>query len=383
MVETAPAVEAVLEGLWIQVIEATRLELNDLEVNCGQSLSGDPELMLYLRIMQAFFSGQGDLIERAIRDNTGNRDISADLLILIRMRRLLKTQPVDLEKIVALNEAMNGPSWPLWRAEALYVCASAHQALKFYEVAEKSYKEAASLYNRGGAVRKALRASLSAVASRSCLYPHFRLFSEYHQIVEKSLEINEGLTAATALINISREFQLLEGFHLALKYCYRALEILGRQAFGSREHGMGLVHRADLLFKLERTHQAQEDLFYALTFNHPEVQTACEVLSKKYQLELKTIQPNQILPTWQERLHEGNKPDAKLGELGERLLELLSQRPHSKFELMQILYGDQIDLESRENRLKNLIFRVRSRLPQLIYFENSLYYLAPDLEKAE
>ncbi|MCC7404209.1 MAG: hypothetical protein IT288_07410 [Bdellovibrionales bacterium] len=356
-----------MESAWIQCIEATRLELNELELGLGRSGAEDPELRLYLRVMQAFFNHEPKVIERIIQETAGRPGISETLVNLIQMRLLLKSQPIDLAKMEALRLLVMTSTRSVWQAEAAFVSASAHQAAKSYESAEEQYREAARLYHQCGAVRKSLRASLSALASRSCLYPHFRLFSEYHQIVQKSLEINEGLTAATALINISREFQILEGFQLALRYCHRALEIFGRMAFASREHGMALVHRADLLLSLGRSPQAQEDLMYALTFNHPEVQAACEVLSQRHHLSLKTVSSEQLVPTWQERLHEGSKLGGKLGELGERLIELLSQRPHSKFELMQILYGDQIDSESRENRLKNLIFRVRSRAPQLIY----------------
>ena len=40
---------------------------------------------------------------------------------------------------------------------------------------------------------------------------------------------------------------------------------------------------------------------------------------------------------------------------------------------MQALYGDRLDLEVMENRLKNLLARVRKKLPKLLGLEDGKY----------
>lgn len=50
--------------------------------------------------------------------------------------------------------------------------------------------------------------------------------------------------------------------------------------------------------------------------------------------------------------------------------------PQSKFQLIEILFGENIDIFSGENRLKNLLSRIRQKAPDSILFKEGSYYLS-------
>ena len=88
--------------------------------------------------------------------------------------------------------------------------------------------------------------------------------------------------------------------------------------------------------------------------------------------------------TWEHRLEHllacGAAPEAQaLSPLEERLLEFIAASPKTKFEIMDHLYGDRLNTEVRENRLKNLLNRLRKKRPELIVFENEKYRIADEV----
>jgi hypothetical protein len=80
-------------------------------------------------------------------------------------------------------------------------------------------------------------------------------------------------------------------------------------------------------------------------------------------------------PTWLERLAEGKNSEEPLSDLEDRLLVLLSCKPRDKYYLIQDLYGEKIDFVAAENRLKNIISRLRKKRPGKILFTDGYYSL--------
>ena len=73
---------------------------------------------------------------------------------------------------------------------------------------------------------------------------------------------------------------------------------------------------------------------------------------------------------------------APLGRLEEKLIGLLAQKPQDKFLLISELYGTDLPISSTEPRLKNIIYRMRKRFPDLIQFRNGSYELNTNYSKA-
>ncbi|MNU07531.1 hypothetical protein D3C72_2531640 [compost metagenome] len=67
-------------------------------------------------------------------------------------------------------------------------------------------------------------------------------------------------------------------------------------------------------------------------------------------------------------------------DLEERIVALLSSKPRDKYKLIEDLYGDRIEINAAENRLKNLLNRLRKKIPGRIVFENGLYKIADGVE---
>jgi hypothetical protein len=58
------------------------------------------------------------------------------------------------------------------------------------------------------------------------------------------------------------------------------------------------------------------------------------------------------------------------------LLKLLgAEGPIDKFQIMSHLFGPEVEVLVAENRIKNLLFRIRTKAPQTIYFKNGKYHL--------
>ncbi|MNL58796.1 hypothetical protein D3C87_1824650 [compost metagenome] len=59
----------------------------------------------------------------------------------------------------------------------------------------------------------------------------------------------------------------------------------------------------------------------------------------------------------------------------DRLVCLVSCRPRDKFEIIDDLYGEKIDFDAAENRLKNLLNRLRKKRPGLIQLIDGRYHI--------
>lgn len=67
--------------------------------------------------------------------------------------------------------------------------------------------------------------------------------------------------------------------------------------------------------------------------------------------------------------------DKKLGLLEERLLGALRKQPLHRWDLIKLLYPQESNTEILENRFKNLMARVRKKLPGILHCEEGIYRL--------
>lgn len=368
------ALETEME-LWKSIIQGNLVQLLELENQfLAHAKDREIQLLFYARVLISYYREDRKGIENWIEFYQSQ---SPEFLILISHIRMqiLEPLPGSVQKISEMRDQIFSLTEdPKFRGESLFVSAYYFQMKGEFQMAEVSFRESAAYFEKAGVQQKALRAQMSAIAAFSCSHPKARLFTEYLYLYEKAKLINESLTAATCLLNISREFQLLDGYELALEYVSSAIELLEKSHFGSREHGLCLVQRAHLLIQLKRQNEIGKDVLFALSISHPDVQSSCQSLAQMYDFNLKTLPHGSPLPTWQERETETKKTRV-LGKLEMRLIHLLSQRPHNKHELMNLLYGELIDFTSKENRFKNLLYRVRSRTAAQIHISGEEYIL--------
>ena len=66
-----------------------------------------------------------------------------------------------------------------------------------------------------------------------------------------------------------------------------------------------------------------------------------------------------------------------------RLLSFVMNKPRSKSEIIDHLYGTEISIIYTENRFHNLLSRLRKKIPQVIVFENEKYHAAAQLLKRD
>ncbi len=363
---------------WVQIVEATLSELNGLRM----SLLIEPEdrqdqkQLFYIQVLVAYFRQDANEIQQLIQKFQHLLSDDRALLVLAQLRAALKSNSQSQTEEFNYWIAKFPPeAESLLKAEFWFIQAHRAQISKDFARAEDCFIQAAAFYEDGRAHRKALRASFSAVASYSCLKPEARLFSEYHVLFQKGLEVRDYQTAGAALLNISREFQRLDSLSLALEYANQALELYIKHNFGAREHGLTLTHRSQLLFQMGRQIEATKDLQVAATVINAEVQSSVQSLAEKYQVSVNTINSELSLPTWEERKLDPSTLKG-LGRLESQMIEILSRGPTTKFDLIQILYFENIDFEFKEGRFKNLLFRLRQRFPGLIVFQNDMYSIS-------
>src|SRR5690606_27034813 len=111
--------------------------------------------------------------------------------------------------------------------------------------------------------KKSLKAKLNELAAESKIYPEKKLITDYFLLAKRSLALRESNVAATAFLNISREYQKLGCYLAALRYANRSIRLLGRD-FGTLTYYSALVHRAHLFYQLNRPKDAALDYQAAL-----------------------------------------------------------------------------------------------------------------------
>jgi len=363
---------------WINIVEANLTELLTFErqllfQNETVSTADIQSQLFYVQVMVSYLRQDTLRLQNIVTHASPLFDTSihflAQLRLELRQAQLNESQWQDrLVKVQELNLKA------IFLSEAQFVIASGLLFSGQFQSAEETFKLSAQGFHQAGALKKALRAELSALVSVSCFNPKLRLFYEYLDLVYRCISAEEFLSAGTAFLNISREFQILGAREVALSYADRAINLLGKHAIGSREHGLALVHKSQIQLELNYKFEGRESLLFALSIGNKEVQSACKILMEKYDLNFESIPSDQILPTWRERLQDTSS--AQLGKLEEKLLELLSTGSKDKFELMDAIYGNLIDYDSKEGRFKNLLNRVRTRFPDLIRFKDQKYFLS-------
>ncbi|OFZ53409.1 MAG: hypothetical protein A2428_10075 [Bdellovibrionales bacterium RIFOXYC1_FULL_54_43] len=174
--------------------------------------------------------------------------------------------------------------------------------------------------------------------------------------------------AAVSLLAISEEHEAAGSYFLALKYSSQACAILKSCPESVHRHGAWLskIRLLNRLMRLEEARAVLSDWQAQLDESGEEPPKEFLVLRGDLECQPQLSDPIRS---------PGNYSDS----LSDRLLNLLREQSRSSYDLIVALWGESIPAELGENRLKNLLGRVRKRYPGLIIRQNGLYCLADEI----
>lgn len=345
-----------------------------LEKLTSLALAGLPDsLEAYRRVLFAFLSGDTAALE-VETEKVRNEPDFPFLVEFTTFRRDYLRESLS-EKRVEEFSASAAAGHELWAGEHFMLLAAAEEQRARTAQAQRLYERAAAAYAAMGARGKALRAQFNSVTLLGHLDPKKTLIQENFFLYREAKRLHQPIVMAPALQNISREYQKMGALRMALKYATMAVAASAEDIRGHL-YFLAVVHRAHVLHDLGRHAEAEMDLEEARTSAFPSVKAACAALDSLVQGRA-TAAPS-LTRSWQERVAEFAKKSRRvtLSDHEERLLQFVSAEPRTKFELVSHLFGDRLDPFAAENRLKNLVYRIRQKLPGLLLLENERYFLA-------
>ena len=360
-----------------RLIEMNLAELFDF----SSAWQDDPLLEYYSRVLIAYLrSDRADLRLRLGELDSLAFPEHALLSALVSTRIGIRERRIDSQILQRLVELSAQSS--IWEGEGFFVSAMAYEVMEENSKSKEYYRRAAAALDRNGSHRKALTARLNRVVAVSRQNPERKMILEYQHLASQARRLREPGISGVCYLNISREYHRMGAAASALRHAHKALVSL-RSDRGCLQYDLALVHRAQLFMESDRVHEARFDLEEARLSTHVEVQAALASLDVFASSTPSTSQLEDLTPTWRERVIDSKKKiqpaPAKLGPMEESLLRHISKSPRSKFEIIEFLFGVQIDFEAAENRLKNLLGRLRRKRPDLIVFENGRYRISDEV----
>ncbi|MBK27125.1 MAG: hypothetical protein CME70_24190 [Halobacteriovorax sp.] len=244
--------------------------------------------------------------------------------------------------------------------------------------AKKHFQKAYQFLWRSGAKKKAIKSLLNVVVSESRENNHKKLIVDYEFITKKALSIGDNISAGISQLNISREFQMLGAFELAFKTCNRAINLLEGD-LGTSHYYFAIIHRCHLLVDLKRFPEALVDFQKAKASPFKENKKALDVVEALLG-DTKEIDLSHLEPTWKARLqdHRNGVSFKDLTESESQLVKFLSSGPKSKLEIIDELYGKNLDFESVDSRFRVLLMRLRKKKPNLVVYYQKKYEISDE-----
>jgi tetratricopeptide (TPR) repeat protein len=361
-----------------EILEAEPADLADLILRLEVETSADPDLLFYARFLLAYWRCRIPEMksEWEAQTKVELKSLSHDpRLSAIARLRLAIRENKEVDTVPNFEAAQD-----LWAAEGTFVLAMYFETRNQNEKAQTHYQFAEKLFFKHEAFRKSAKAYHNSIAALSRIDPDRRLIPEYQEAVRRSRNAGDWSTVASALNNLSREFQLMGALRVALRNVDEALVILRERAHGSYSFYMALCHRAHLHLELGHRKLATTDFEEASAAEFPEIIAALKVIREWMERDqtvvtVKTPEPAvPNVPTWEERKNSSSHPP--LSQLESLLIRELADGPKDRHSLIQALWGTEGNFFHLENRLKQLIHRFRKKEGELISFAEGRYYLA-------
>lgn len=368
----------------LQIFEASADELEE----CLLRLAPGTPLALYALILKHYLRGQSsdlrsvwESLSRQKKDEATWTWIEELAGVRVCIRENIKYTAGTLRA----REDIESLQIPLpWQAEMATVWAMYWEVQKNEPRAKDLYLLAQRLFLDAGFKKKAAKAYQNSVAAESRINPQRRLIPEYHHAAQMAKEAQDWNCAGTALSNLSREFQLMKAPHVALKIVNEALEYLRMSSYGSYQFYNALCNRCHLNLQLEYFNAALMDYEEASAAPFIEVKGQLATLEEWFkELGMNPMVQSDpssrpyMRPTWVERVEKKSALEAKgkLSDLEAQLIHTLLEGPCDRHTLIEKLWGSTTDFFSLENRLKQLLHRLRKKEPDLIGFKEGKYFI--------
>ena len=333
-----------------------------------------PALEFYRQALLAFHRGDCAALERLCAEQKAQPPPLPELVPLVELRWQILAGQVSASYLAQVD----GVEWEKdWVGEIQILLAASHEVLGDFVSAREHHRKAAAALLKIGAKGKSLRARSNMVANLSNIEPDRKLIPEYLSIYKAAKKLRQHNIMATCLLNLSREYQKVGALKVALRYGTRAIAAC-KNDLGGQIYYLAILHRAHLLFDLGRTMEAKTELELARAADFPVVRSAYGALAE-IMGGTASARPEFILRTWAERLRDFQKDQSrvtKLSPVEESLIAFLASGPKEKFAITDHLFGKDLHPLKAENRLKNLVHRVRKKFPGLIHFDHDHYSLA-------
>lgn len=320
----------------------------------------------YAGILHHYFSGNAEALRRMRFTVEG--DVEKKLLEALRDARIVIRSlegSISLEQMqFLLGQAKNRTvvAGEVNMVLGMYF-ETLHDEMKSYN----HYKAAHDVFIVHGCRRRTVRSLHNALAAQSRIDPTRRLLVEYNKLVLRARECEDWGTVGSALTNISREFQTMGLLYAALRYANEAVDAVKTHCPMSHPYYLALLHRAHVASGLAMQIVVKTDLEEAHVAPFPEIKAASEALRAKiFGTSLDEAKLAFCNATWKERATTPEAFDKGLGELEQGLICALSEGPKTRYELIDCIYPEGKNILALENRLKQILHRLRKRYPGLI-----------------
>ena len=302
-----------------------------------------------------------------------------DLQSITELRLLLRTKKITLSYLKTVLEKNLSEAF---EAEKYFLLGRCFEELNDENENIRCALKAAALYKKLGCEKKSIAAFYNAIVAESRLIPHKSYISEYQSVIQQCEKINDFTFAGVTQVMLSREYQIIGSLTEAYRLSEVGLKRLQCDR-GSFQYYHALLHQADVLIQLERFEEAKSQMHETKLAHFPEIKAARTLLeclidrSKTWNRDLE----KDLIPTWKERLSLLSQKDlqeqtsASLTELEMKLVKILWNGPHNKWDMITKIYSDTKDSEVLENRFKNLIARTKKKLPNTINFHDGRYFI--------
>ena len=358
------------EGMrFIDVLDMDLAELLDSQ----GGLFSSQGVATYHKVLIAYLTGDNLQLRRYVDGmpaGTADERVVLELALLrlrIREDQVDAQAEDDLLRLTAMDH--------VWSGEVHFALGVAAEQRRDDQRAHEYYLRAAGLFREIGVRKKAVRAAANAVAAESRMYPERRFLPQLHFIYREAKRVADYSTAAQALMNISSEYFRLGAQGLALKLARRALAVAARNS-GNLAHGRAQLHLCFVLAELRRFSEAREYAEVARASDFAEIRQAAGVLIEKFETQksgTRSQRDKQLTMFWSQ--HQTQAPTAAMTRLEQIVVAQLAEGARSREELIRCLYGDKISLQARENRLFNLLNRLRRQHGLVIHCKQGMYQL--------
>lgn len=327
------------------------------------------EEWLYTLSLIAYLRGKTDDLENILKKMTTNKHMHSITLLRLENRNNQYNEKT-VNEVIAIAA---GHDW--LAAEAQFTIGMTMLRFSKNTKAKEFFKTAYGSLSKIGAHKKSVKALLNIVVAESRINNKKRLFFDYEYVAKAARKYNSYEVEGICLQNISKELHILGAFDKALAYSNRAVSLQKRDA-GSLPYFESLLHRCHVYISLGRYSEALADFQESKISNHSQIAEARKaveiLLGEKTSVHLDLLEP-----AWRSKLIAKDLPVCKT-KLEQEFISFIKNKRAKREEIIQHLYGSNIDWTSAKNRFKVFYSRFKSKNPGLLTEEDETIFIVDD-----